>query len=136
MPAPPAPSPVPTTSLAPCAQSTLTVAHVTKVVLPERVDDMSMGSRLSTLTPSQAAPLPCDVRTNADFLKSFPQSLTPVKPLRVWLGKFARRKLPSGHLVMAVKTAGHKPYLHMVQFTDFICQKVPYYIVPPCASSA
>jgi hypothetical protein len=101
-PAPPASSSVPTPLLVPCAQSTSMVTPVSEVTLPGRKDDMSMGSRPAMLTPSSAAPPSHDIHTSANFIKSFPWELFPFRPLEAWLDEAAYRKLPTGHLLMAI----------------------------------
>jgi hypothetical protein len=131
--APPAPSSVPTISLAPYAQSTSMVAPVPKVAPPRREDDMSIGSCPMMLTPSLATPPPRVIRTNADFIKSFPQSLNPFKPLKVWLDKAAHCKLLMGHLVTAFRTAEHAGMLSNSQFVALIQHFFPSYPMPPAS---
>ena len=127
MPAPLAPTPMPTTSLAPCAQSMSMVAPSPEVAPPGREDDVSMGSRPATPTPSPAAILPQGVRTGADFLKSFPQAPDQTEAtLKLWLGEAARRKIPLGHLVTALRHAGCLVLLHKAWFLDFTRPFLPY----------
>jgi hypothetical protein len=133
--APPAPSSVPTTSLAPCAQSTSTVAPLPKVVPPGREDDMSMGSCPTTLTPFLAAIPPQGMCTSADFLKSFLQGSNQAEAsLKLWLGKAAYRKIPLRHFITAVRTAEQTALLSNVAFLNFTHSFLSYISTAPCPS--
>jgi hypothetical protein len=121
---------MPTIPLVPHAQVMLSVAHVSKVAPLERVDDVSMGSCPAMPTPSPTAPLPYVIHTSVDFLKSFPQVLHSFEPLEAWLDEAAQCKLPMGHLVTAIQTAGHADMLSNNQFIALIQCFFSSYPVP------
>jgi hypothetical protein len=73
----------------------------------------------------------CQIMTNADFLKSFPQTLDQITALESWLVEAACHKLLWGHLCMAIKTAGHTEMLVNEQFLAFVCNYFPSAPSPP-----
>jgi hypothetical protein len=120
MSAPSAPSPVPTMSLVPCAQSMSMVAPSPEVLPQGNGNDASMGSHPATLTPLPAAPKPQSVCTDADFLKVFSWNLGHHKYLNSWLQEAAHCQLPWGHLVTAIRTTGHTDKLSNPGFIDYV----------------
>jgi hypothetical protein len=118
--APPAPSLVPTMPLVPCAQSAPKAAPLPEVSPLRSGDDVSMGSRPATPTPLPTAPHPHALRSNADFLKSFPRNLNQRAPLAAWLEEAANRKVPLGHLITSIRTAGHVSILMDTEFVNFV----------------